>query len=213
MDKTGKKIKRNIGSGKVERVLRRKKPAEKEQPPPKAPPAHEAPPGPDNNAVSVEEEGPIDFKGQLTLKELGFLEAYLSGECSIDQAMVAAGYGNYHMRSRYRLAHKIIQKYETQAGARKALRACGVGEVRVAKKINELMEGGSERTQLGATELAAKCLGMTQDQAGPTQGVTIVIQGPDGQQAALRPAPKATPRLPAPDPHLLPPGKPIQITD
>jgi hypothetical protein len=211
MDKPGKKIKRNMGSGEVDRVLRRNKPAEKEQPPSKALPALELPPGPDNNAVSVEEEGSIDFKGQLTEKESRFLEAYLSGECSIDQAMVAAGYGNYHMRSRYRRARKIIQKYETQAGARKVLRACGVGEVRVAKKIDQLMEGESERTQLGAIELAAKCLGMTQEQKGPTQGIQIIIH------TSLPPAPgepgPGPPVLDVQEKKALPPQKkPLQIT-
>ncbi len=201
MDKSREKNKREVDHG-----LGYKKPAEKEQP------SQEAPSGPDNNAVSVKEGGPIDFKGQLTLKELKFLEAYLSGECSIDEAMIAAGFGRYHLRSRYRRAHKIIQKYETQVGsARKVLRACRVGEVRVAKKIDQLMEGESERTQLGATELAAKCLGMAQEQRGPTQGIQIIIH------TVPAPAP-GEPGPPVRDLEVqekkpLPPqSKPLQIT-
>jgi hypothetical protein len=206
MDKSREKIKRE-----VDHVLRHKKPAEKEQPPPKAPPALEPPPG---HAVSVEEEGPIDFKGQLTLKELGFLEAYLSGECSIDQAMIAAGFGDHHVRSRYRRARKIIEKYETQAGARKVLRACGVGETRVAQKIDKLMDAPSDRTQLGATELAAKCLGMAQEPRGPAQGIQIIIhtslapgsgEGPAGQPGP--PVVEVQEKKPLP-----PQRKPLQIT-
>jgi len=203
MDKPGKKNNPKVSSAEV---LRRKKPAEKEQP------SQEAPSGPDNNAVSVKEGGPIYFKGQLNLKELKFLEAFLSGECSIDQAMVAAGYGSYHMRSRYRRARAIIEKYERGArGAREVMRACGVGEVRVVKKIDALMDAPSDRTQLGATELAAKCLGMAQEQRGPSQGIQIVIH------TALAPA--SGEPLPGPpvvevqETKRLPPQtKPLQIT-
>jgi hypothetical protein len=207
MDKPGRKI----SSGEVDRVLHRKKRKEKEQPPPKALPALESAPG----AVSVEpdnnEEGSIDLKSQLSLKELKFLEVYLSGGSSIDESMVAAGFGNFHQRSRYRRARGIIQKYETQAGARKILRACGVGEVRVAKKIDALMEAPSDRTQLGATELAAKCLGMAQEPRGPAQGVQIIIH------TSLPPAPgepgPGPPVLDVQEKKPLPPQKkPLQIT-
>jgi hypothetical protein len=97
------------------------------------------------------------------------------------------------------------------------LRACGVGEVRVAKKIDQLMEGESERTQLGATELAAKCLGMAQEPRGPAQGIQIIIHtnlGPDGVPPA-QPAPVGPPviDLKVGERKPLPPQKkPLQIT-
>jgi len=154
------------------------------------------------------------LKDQLTDKEIKFLDIYLSGEYTIDSAMVLAGYGNYERKYRYQLSRKIIEKYESGAeGARKVLRQCGVGEVRVAKKIDALMEAPSERTQLGATELAAKCLGMTQEQRGPTQAIQIIINtvpapGPGGPGPAGGP-----PTIEVTERKALPPQtKPLQIT-
>jgi hypothetical protein len=95
------------------------------------------------------------------------------------------------------------------------LRACRVGEVRVAKKIDELMEGGSERTQLGATELAAKCLGMTQDQVHPSEGVTVIIQAIEGPQQINVVPPSQAPLQEQPaynHPKPRKPGEPVQIT-
>ncbi len=208
MKKSREKIKREVDHG-----LGCKKPAEKEQPSQEALPALEPPTWTDNKET-LKEEGSIDLRGQMTVKELKFLEVYLSGECSIDKSMIAAGFGNYHIRSRYRRARGIIKKYEEQAGsARKVLRGCGVGEVRVAKKIDTLMDAPSDRTQLGATELAARVLGMTQEQRGSIQGIQIIINTAPAA-APVHSQPGQPPvRAEVQEKKPLPPqSKPLQIT-
>ncbi len=154
----------------------------------------------------------IKLKDQLTDQEIDFLEIYLGGNITIESAMIEAGYTNVCTRSRHRIASNIVQKYERGArGAREVMRKCGVGEVRVAKKIDGLMEDPSSRTQLGATELAARILSMTQEQRGPTQGIQIIINT----------APAVAPGGAGPGPptidvqerkQLPPPTKPLQIT-
>ncbi len=155
----------------------------------------------------------IKLKDQLTDMEIDFLENYLTGKHTMESAMRAAGFKNYHPDYVYKKARKIIQKYEEGArGAKEVMRKCGVGEVRVAKKIDGLMEDPSSRTQLGATELASRVLGMTQEQRGPTQGIQIIINT----------APAAAPIQPGQPPAidlkveerkpLPPPAKPLQIT-
>jgi len=137
-------------------------------------------------------EGKFSLKDQLTQKELRFIELYLLGEHSVDKAMELAGYEGYHPHSLYRLGRKIVQKYEQSGGdARKILRSVGVGEVQVAKKILELMNDSSKNVQLRATELAAKCLGMTKENVEIAQGIQIVIKTPDGKIVQPTPAGQA----------------------
>jgi hypothetical protein len=93
--------------------------------------------------------------------------------------MCLAGYGGLSKRNRYFVASRIVQRYESGVGdGRKILRAAGLGEIAIAQKIIELMKCESKTVQVRACELAAKCLGMTQEQGGtPIQGMTIIIKG------------------------------------
>ncbi len=161
----------------------------------------------------VVKENHLNIKDQLTEIEINFLEIFLGGNISVDNAMIQAGYTNIEKSQRYVLARKIVERYESGArGAKEVMRKCGVGEVRVAKKIDGLMEDPSSRTQLGATELAGRILGMTQEQRGPIQGIQIIINT----------APAAVPGQPGQSPvidlkvgerkPLPPPAKPLQIT-
>ena len=94
----------------------------------------------------------VPLKDQLTQKELKFLDIYLSGEVTMERAMLLAGYENYHPRYVYDKASKILQKYESQGGgAQKIFRAIGFGEVSVAKGIKKLATKG--KSEVGP----AKC--------------------------------------------------------
>jgi hypothetical protein len=150
----------------------------------------------------------VDLKAELTLREMKFLEIYLTGEHSINDAMKLAGYNDMTDRNRYLLAKKIVFKHESQAGdLRKILRMAGLGEITVALKIIELMKCDSKTVQIRACELAAKCLGMTKETADLPQGITIVIKGTD--QGPPGPAPG---RPPQPEPKALPSPTAICIT-
>lgn len=110
-------------------------------------------------------------------KEQAFLDNYLCNGLSKKDAMIAAGYGGLHPVYRRQLAAKLIKRYEEQAGgAVNVLRNVGLGETEVARKVLHLMNhSSSEKIQLSAAELAAKCLRMTQPEAGQGQVVNIVI--------------------------------------
>jgi hypothetical protein len=150
----------------------------------------------------------VDLKSELTLREMKFLEIYLTGEHSINDAMKLAGYNDMTDRNRYLLAKKIVFKHESQAGdLRKILRMAGLGEITVALKIIELMKCDSKTVQIRACELAAKCLGMTKETAEIHPGITIVIQGTD--QGPTGPAPG---RPAQPEPKALPSPTPLCIT-
>jgi hypothetical protein len=152
-------------------------------------------------------------KDHLTSQEIAFLEYYLTGNYSLKESMVLANYKNYHPKYLEAKARKIIERYESQAGgAAKVLRKAGVGEVRVAQMILKLMGDPSARTQLGATELAAKCLQMSQEPRGPAQGVQIIIHT-SLAPASGEPQP-GPPVLDIQERKPLPPQKkPLQITE
>ncbi len=163
----------------------------------------------------VSNENKFSIKSLITAKELNFLEYFLSGEYTIEEAMISAGYIGYHQKSLYRISRKIVEKYEEGArGAKEVMRKCGVGEVRVAKKIDGLMDDPSSRTQLGATELAGRILGMTQEQRGPTQGIQIIINtAPAAAHQGSQPGhPQVIDLTVEERKPLPPPSKPLQIT-
>lgn len=135
----------------------------------------------------------VDLKSEITLKELQFLEIYLTGEHSINNAMKLAGYKDMTDRNRYLLAKKIVCKHESRAGdPRKILRMAGLGEIKIALTILELMKSDSQTVRVRACELAAKCLGMTKEGAELPQGISIIIKGRD--QAVQVNVPGAPPR-------------------
>ncbi len=135
-----------------------------------------------------------NLKERLKIKEIKFLEYFLSGELTIEEAMIAAGYGNLHPKYIHVVARKIIGKYENSAPeARKVFRDIGFGELSVAKGIKRLAQKGkSEVVQLNAYSLAAKCLQMTQEAPQLNVGFQVVIKCSQEEQALesgrIRPA-------------------------
>lgn len=163
---------------------------------------------------SKSSESNTSLKDQLTAKELKFLEIYLSGEYTIEKAMIAAGYVNYHQNSLYRLGRKIVQKYESQApDHRKIMREVGLGIVKVSQKMMQAMDKAkSETVQFQHTQLAARALGMTGDISQSSQGVTVIIQAQKGAATQVNVGPQApTPTDPGYAHPTGTPGKPIQI--
>jgi hypothetical protein len=172
-------------------------------------------------APSSKSEQKVDLRGELTIKEVKFLEIFLTGEHSINDAMKLAGYEDMTDRNRYLLARKITQKHESQVGDhRKLFRMCGLGEVKVAMKILQLMESESPTVQVRAAELAAKCLGLTKETAEAHPGIQIVIKG-DGQAVQVNaggsagapggPPPRPTTCGQGQESKALPSPKPITI--
>jgi hypothetical protein len=144
------------------------------------------------------------------LKELGFIEAFLIGGLTIDKAMILAGYGEYHQKSRYRLGRKIVEKYESRAGDhRKIFRAIGAGEVAVAKGLLEIAQGPyPPDVRRKAWADIASCLGLKSEPVESFQGMQIVIRG---EEPSPGPGPGQVDGQPA-RPALPPPLKPQQVT-
>ncbi len=142
----------------------------------------------------VLKENKFSIKSLLTVKEVKFLENFLSGELTIEEAMISAGYIGYHQKSLYRISRKIVEKYESAApDAKKVFRDIGFGELSVAQGIKRLaQQGRSEVVQLNAYALAAKCLQMTQEAPALRVGFQVVIKCSQEEQqlesGRIRPA-------------------------
>lgn len=149
-----------------------------------------------SNGSSVDsKENNVELKGKLTLKEINFLELYFAGGYTIEKAIIAAGYQSKNQRFLYRVAAKIVQKYEQQADdARKIFQEIGFGQVKIAQGIKNLAEKAkSEMVRLNALALAAKCCRMTSEPEGSYQGINIIIHtgpapGEPGQPGQPPPA-------------------------
>jgi hypothetical protein len=148
------------------------------------------PAGLEDNIDAVLNE--IDFKEQPTAREARFIELRFVEGMTTDKAMIAAGYGKYSQKQRYRIATKIVQKYEHQAGDhRKIMRAMGYGETKVIEMLIDSAENAkSEMVRLGARTFLAKCLGMQQDVADVQSGIRIIVNA-GHQQPAAKPVPGA----------------------
>jgi hypothetical protein len=155
----------------------------------------------------------VNLKDKLTEKELRFLEIYMSGNYTIEKAMVAVGYNDLHPRYRYFLASKIIQKYESQAeDHRNIFREMGAGEVEVVSGLLNLAKTAkSEMVRLNAYSMIAKCLGLTKEIIEGAGGVTVIFEASPAQ-----PGPPGAPPPPPgspPQPAGLPISKkPLMIT-
>jgi hypothetical protein len=149
-----------------------------------------------------------DLAGDMTLRELKFVEIYLSGQISLDKAMILAGFEEYSETYRARLGTKIVRKYECRTDDhRKIMRALGWGEVRVIQSLIEAATGfKSEQVRLNARLGLAKCLGLTKEIVEGVEGISIVINSsrglaPQPQPGQHRPAKvnqDQPPALPAP---------------
>jgi hypothetical protein len=149
-----------------------------------------------------------NFKEQLTLKEMNFLQIYFSGRITIEKAMIAAGYKDYNPKWRYVIARKILEKYESQAGDhRKIFREIGAGEVAVVRGLLELAQNArSENVRRQAWADIAACLGLKKEILEPFQGVQVIIRGKED-----KPGDQAT--KPETDkPKVVPITKTLQIT-
>lgn len=140
----------------------------------------------------------FDLKSQLTVKELNFIEIYLSGGLNENQAMDLAGYKGLHPTYQRKLACKIIAKYECQAGDRRnIMRARGYGEVKILDLLIEsATKAKSETVKLNARIALAKCIGMHKEVLeGLEEGITLVFQAVPPTQDRVRQEP-GTPTAP-----------------
>lgn len=155
----------------------------------------------------------IDIKAKMTLQELNFLEIYLSGRVTIDKAMIQAGYGHYSQDWRYKLAQKIVIKYESQAADhRKIFRAMGAGEVAVVEGLLTLArKAKSEMVRLNAWSMIAKCIGLTKDQIDSAGGITIIFEGAAPRPPAALALPPQAGEQPQPVTYQAP-NRVLQIT-
>lgn len=151
---------------------------------------------------SPQESGKVDLKAEFTVKELNFLQIYLNGGVTIDDAMISAGYGGLEERNRYYTANRILRKHVEQAGdIKKVMRSVGVGEVQLALKIKQLLNDPAKTIQIRAVELAARILEMTREGIDLNTGIQIVIKKDGqvqvaGQEARTRPAALPVPGSP-----------------
>ena len=169
----------------------------------------------------------IGEKGILSTQEMKFLYYTLSQKLPIINALKLSGIidsyeRKFSRRHYYWLAQKIVKKYEAhEADHRKIFRAIGLGEVRVALGILALCDAPERRWQAKGLELASKNLGLQKEYIEGSQGVTVIIQGPDAAVQINQglpwqpPIPHQAPSDAATYRHPRPviPGKPIKIID
>lgn len=134
--------------------------------------------GPDDSEILEElDVAPIDLKSALTEKEMRFIELRLSGNYSIETAMILAGYEQYSQNHRYFLAKKIIEKFENQVGDhRKLMQKMGLGPARIIEGIANLaLNADSEVVRLSAWVNLGKYLGLHDSQEEQAPGIAINI--------------------------------------
>jgi hypothetical protein len=163
----------------------------------------------------------LNIKDKLTNQELTFLEIYfnskhLKGEnrSTVDKAMILAGYGDFSQTTRYKLARKIVAKYEMAApDSRRIFQALGFGPVRVALGVIRHAKESPPTVSLNALKLAAACQGMIEQPDTATQGITINILTAPPAGSPGSPAADATgPVVEVQAGSAAPPRKPLQIT-
>ncbi len=118
-----------------------------------------------------------DLKAPMTDNELKFIELHLVEHMPIDEAMISAGYGHFHERTRYQIARRITQKYESRASDRRNLfREMGAGEVAICQGLLDLAQHArSEQVRRAAWADLASCMGLKQEQIENFQGVTLNV--------------------------------------
>lgn len=129
----------------------------------------------------------IDLKSIITEKEARFLQLYVSGDYTIEKAMLLAGYEGYSQNHLYWISGKIINKIESQTeDHRKLFREMGAGEMIVIKTLLSLIKTSkNELIRLNATSQLAKILGLTKEQIEGAGGITLIFEGQGQAQVAL----------------------------
>jgi hypothetical protein len=159
----------------------------------------------------------VDMDIPLTAMELTFLEILVEGKVKPHKAVKLAGYPPRSEMQYRRIAKNIVKKYESSGqGAPNVYRDHGCGEFTVVGEVKKLaLSKKPSVLKFRALELAAKSLGMLEQQGQTQAGVTVIIQALDSPtQVNIQPAP-AQPQEQSGYQHPKPlrPGKPIQITD
>ena len=164
--------------------------------------------------ISYYDSGSTNLKDKLTLKELKFIEIYVSGEYTMDKAMILAGYEGYHIKSLYRLGRKIVQRYESQAGDHRIIaRAMGAGETFIINTLLSLAKNSkSELIRLNATAQLAKILGLTKEILESAGGLTVIFGPPPAQPGVPGAPPPSLPGEPPPSAALPVVKTPLMIT-
>lgn len=143
--------------------------------------------------VDDEAMSKVDITSQLTVMETKFLELKFAGGLSTDKAMITAGYGSYSQRQRFRIAAKIVSKYESAVDDhRKIMRAMGYGETKIIEMLIDSAEkASSEMVKLTARIALAKCMGLQKEVVEVQHGMNIIIKS-RSQQPAVEPVPGGT---------------------
>lgn len=162
------------------------------------------------------------IKDRLTAQELRFLDICFNSprlkgkdKVTINSAMLSAGYGDYSMPVRYRIARNIVKRYERGAGGgAQVFRDIGFGPVSVARGIASHAENAqSEAVALNALALAARCQGMTEPREQGSTGIIININtGPSPGPGEAKPAPARVVIPGGEDQATAPPRRPLQIS-
>jgi hypothetical protein len=156
----------------------------------------------------------ISLEDKLTAQELRFLELSLDSSISIKDAIISAGYTDLSDPQIYRLAKKIVKKYERATlDGRNIMIDIGFGPRAVAQRLKHLaLEANSEIVQLGAVKEAAKATRLTQEPQQTHQGVKIIINCPAPDPNAPPPAGPPSFEIQPERPRLPMPSRPLQIT-
>ncbi len=128
--------------------------------------------------INIAASSARDLKQELTEKELKFIECHLIHRMNRQDAMIAAGYGGFHPRTRYYIASRIIHKYESRAQDRRNLfRELGAGEVAICRGLLGIAQDRRNPAMVRRAAWAdlASCMGLKGEQIENFQGVTLNV--------------------------------------
>jgi hypothetical protein len=157
---------------------------------------------------------PSNLKEKPSPQELRFIHHHLVENLPIVKSMDLAGYGQYSQDWKYKLAKKIIIRYESRADDhREICRLVGAGEVVVITGLLDLAKNAkSEPVRHNAWQTLAKILGLTQEQLESGGGLTVIFEANKGQAQPVGVPPVPVQGQAQPQQVLPPPGKPLMIT-
>ena len=141
----------------------------------------------------------IEFKTDFTEREKKFLEFYLSGNITMDNAVQKSGYKSKFQQNRHIIAKRILEKYCQSIQDHKIIfRQIGFSEAKLGLMLLNMAENAkSENVRLQALNLASKCLGMHREVIEGLEGFRMVFEDCPAPTKAVAPSPQAA--LPAPN--------------